>query len=239
MSDISERDDRPGQEDAGPVGPAVAKSTGAGKHAHAEREGGKGGDDENGSETARFRLGKHSVRGQGNEDDSDEQEDSKREVVEGKPEKRLQQPGIVEVGHGMVAASAAASAVLGCVVLFPVERALVQALVLTAGYPCSGALFYVGYRRWGRWMGAPPQFGPACFVMALASWFLLASGDPDFQRGAFWFAQTALLVSGVSIGGGLAVVAAALDTDWRGAIRAAVEADRAATRRFQAGGGGR
>lgn len=239
MSDISERDDRPGQEDAGPVGPAVARSTGAGKHAHAEREGGKGGDDENGSETARFRLSKRSIRGRGNEDDSDEQEDSKREVIEREPEKRLLQPGIVEVGHGMVAASATASAILGCVVLFPVERAIVQALVLVAGYPFLGALFYIGYRRWGGWLGAPPQFGPACFVMALASWFLLASGDPAFQRGAFWFAQTALLVSGVSIGGGLAVVAAALDTDWRGAIRVALEADRAATRQLQAGDSGR
>ena len=75
--------------------------------------------------------------------------------------------------------------------------------------------------------------------MALASWFLMASGDPDFQRAAFWFAQTGLVVSGVSIGGGLAVVANALDTNFRGAVRAALAADRAATRRLQAGDGGR
>ena len=168
---------------------------------------------------------------------NDEHMDDEREVPEGEGRKRFHPSGVVEFGHGVVAASAAASAIFGCVVLFPFERAIVQALVLVAGYPFLGALFYIGYRRWGGRLGAPPQFGPACFVMALASWFLLASGDPDFQRVAFWFAQTALLVSGVSIGCGLAMIAGALDTDWRGAVRAALDADRAATRRVQAGDG--
>jgi|GEM_PF-4720902 len=169
----------------------------------------------------------------------DEHMDDEREVFEREPCKRLHQAEVVEIGHGAVSAAVAAGAVLGCVVLFPAERALVQALVLVAGYPFLGALFYIGYRRRGGWLGAPPQLGPACFAMALASWFLMVSGDPAAQRVAFWFAQTGLVLSGISIGCGLAMIGAALDTDWRGAVRAALEADRAAARRLQAGDGGR
>ena len=169
----------------------------------------------------------------------DEHMDDEREVFEREPCKRLHQAEVVEIGHGAVSAAVAAGAILGCVVLFPAERALVQALVLVAGYPFLGALFYIGYRRRGGWLGAPPQLGPACFAMALASWFLMVSGDPAAQRVAFWFAQTGLVLSGISIGCGLAMIGAALDTDWRGAVRAALEADRAAARRLQAGDGGR
>ena len=169
----------------------------------------------------------------------DEHMDDEREVFEREPCKRLHQAEVVEIGHGAVSAAVAAGAILGCVVLFPAERALVQALALVAGYPFLGALFYIGYRRRGGWLGAPPQLGPACFAMALASWFLMVSGDPAAQRVAFWFAQTGLVLSGISIGCGLAMIGAALDTDWRGAVRAALEADRAATRRLQAGDGGR
>ena len=239
MSELSGRDNRHGREDDGSVGLAAAGRAGSGDQDASEHHGGKSSDEEGGSDELPSQLGNQDDREAAGKGSKDEHMYDKSEVPEGKPEKRLQPAGVVEVGHGVVAASAAASAIFGCVVLFPVERAIVQALVLVAGYPFLGALFYIGYRQWGGRLGAPPQFGPACFVMALASWFLLASGDPDFQRGAFWFAQTALLVSGVSIGCALAMIAAALDTDWRGAVRAALEADRAATRRPQAEGGGR
>ena len=205
----------------------------------AEHEGGKSGDVESRSDKSPSQVEEHTDREAAGKGSKDEHIDDEREVFEREPEKRLHQPGIVEVGHGVVTASAAGSAVLGCVVLFPVERAIVQALVLVAGYPFLGALFYVGYRRWGGRLGAPPQFGPACYALALASWFLMASGDPAFQRGAFWFAQTGLVLSGVSIGCGLAMAAAALGTNWRGAVRVALEADRAATRQLQAGDSGR
>ncbi len=239
MSEISGRGDCIGRAGGDPAGPAFDRLTGTGKHEHAGSQGDHGGDEENGSETALLDLAGRVKRGQHKDEAGDKQKDSGCEVPEGEGRKRFHPPEVAEVGHGVVSAAVAASAIAGCVILFPAERALVQALVLLAAYPCFGALFYVGYRRWGRWLGAPAQLGPACFAMALASWFLMVSGDPAAQRVAFWFAQTGLVLSGISIGCGLAMIAAALDTDWRGAVRAALEADRAATRRLQAGDAGR
>ena len=223
----------------GPAGPAAAGLTGTGKHEHARSDGDERDGEEKGSGAAPLQTNNPNDPDRARADANDKQVDAEREFTEREPCKRLHQAEVVEIGHGAVSAAVAAGAILGCVVLFPAERALVQALVLIAGYPFLGALFYIGYRRRGGWLGAPPQLGPACFAMALASWFLMVSGDPAAQRVAFWFAQTGLVLSGISIGCGLAMIGAALDTDWRGAVRAALEADRAATRRLQAGDGGR
>ena len=168
MSEISGREGRYEREDGRCIGPAADGRGGPGKHVHAEQERGDGGNEKNGFGPAPLQLGQYTDRGQRHEDAGDKQEDSESEVADGEGRKRLHPPGVAEVGHGVVSAAVAASAIAGCVILFPAERALVQALVLLAAYPCFGALFYVGYRRWG------PLAGGAAAIRAglLSRWRL-------------------------------------------------------------------
>ena len=238
MSKAPERRHMYGQEDECRVGRLDEALVAVGEHEQAEK-GDHGYDEEGRSDESQLQIEKHDDRDDNDDGKDGEHVEDKRGILEREAGMRLQPAGVGEVGHGVVSASLAAGAVFGCAVLFPVERALVQALALLAAYPCLGALFYVGYRRWGYHLGAPPQFGAVCYGFALASWFLMVSGDPVVQRGAFWLAQTGLVLSGVSIACGLAMVAAALDTDWRGAVGVVMEADRAVARRLQGGEGGR
>ena len=134
--------------------------------------------------------------------------------------------GVYHGGHGMIASAAAVSVAMAAVLLFPPERGVLRAVVMLAGYPFVAGLFYLAYGRWGRWLGAPPRLGEAGLALALAAWFLLFSGDVVLQTMAFWLGQTALLVCGVSVGGGLAVVAARRRLSLWQAVRSVMTMDR-------------
>ncbi len=134
--------------------------------------------------------------------------------------------GVYHGGHGMVASAAAVSVAMAAVLLFPPERGVLRAVIVLAGYPFVAGLFYLAYSCWGRWLGAPPRLGEAGLALALAAWFLLFSGDVVLQKMAFWLGQTALLVCGASIGGGLAVVATRRRLSLSQAIRAVMSMGR-------------
>ncbi len=142
------------------------------------------------------------------------------DVTVGGTQAGLEPVGVDQAGHGLVAASAAVCVVIGALELFPSEQGVRRGLLLLAGYPFMTGLFYLVYRRWGRLLGAPPRVGGACLVLAVLAWWLLLTDEAVLQQLAFWLGQTALLVSGVSLGGWLAVVAYRKDAGLWAAIRA-------------------
>lgn len=126
--------------------------------------------------------------------------------------------------QGLIGSAAAVGVVIGAIVLFPPERGALRVALMLVGYPAMVALFYVSYSRWGRWLGAPPRLFEAGLGFAVVSWLLLFSGDAGGQRLAFWLGQTAVLLSGVSLGGGLAVISVGRGVGLAGAIGAAMGA---------------
>lgn len=155
MSAIAWREDWTGREHDGLVGPATAALDEASQRKYAGCADDYEGNEENGSETTGLHTAGRVFREQGNEGGKQEQGGTECEFSERKPGMRLRPAGLAEVGHGVVSAALAAGAVFGCVVLFSVERALAQRLAPLAAYPCFGALFHVGYRRWDAALARP------------------------------------------------------------------------------------
>ena len=133
--------------------------------------------------------------------------------------------GVDQAEHGLVATSAAVCVGIGAVWLFPSERGEERVLLLLGGYPFVTGLFYLVYRRWGRWLGAPPRVEAAGLVLMLLAWFLAFSDEAALQQMAFLLGQTVLLVCGVSLGGWLAVIAFRNGTGLWGALRIYVRGD--------------
>ncbi len=100
MSEVSGSDNRHGREDDGSVGLAAAGRAGSGDRDAGEHHGGKSGDEAGGSDASPSRIDTQDDRDGADKGGDNEHMHDKREVPEGKPEKRLQPAGVVEVDHG-------------------------------------------------------------------------------------------------------------------------------------------
>ena len=120
----------------------------------------------------------------------------------------LEVVGIEHAERGLIASMAAGAVVVLVAWVAPPEGGAARVAAMLAAYPAMVGLFYAAWRCWGRFLGAPQRLGGVGLGLALAAWFLAVSGDVVLQRLAFWLGQTALMVCGVSAGGGLALVAA-------------------------------
>lgn len=153
-----------------------------------------------------------------------EEREGTAEVGKGGGDARAVRDGVDHSVLCLIGSAAAVGVVIGAITLFPPEEGVLRIALTLAGYPAMVALFYVSYIRWGRWLGAPPRLLEASLGFAVASWLLLFSGDAGAQRLALWTGQTAVLLCGVSLGGGLAVVSARRSVGLAGAIRAVLGA---------------
>ena len=163
----------------------------------------------------------------------------KAQAGDGLSETRVEPAGIYHAWQGLIGSAAAVGVVIGALGSFPPEQGVLSAALSLAGYPFMVVLFYVSYCRWGRWLGAPPRLVEAGLGFAIASWLLLFSGDEGVQRLSFWFGQTAVLLCGVSVGGGLALVSKGLGVGLRDAVRAVLRADRGPLKAAHDGENGR